>query len=511
MKKYNIELSDRKLTLLNIGSGIGVLIFNMGVNFLLSPYIVATLGEEANGFMQLANNFVSYVSLITIAFNSMAGRFVSISFHKGDLDSVNRIFSSAMTCNLVISVVLFPIMSLFVFNIDSWIRIENADITDVKLLFLCVFISFFIGLITSVYNISMFVKNVLYINNVFTFVRSVFYAGILLGLFSYLNPHVYFVSMTNLFLTIGLLILVYTTHRQLMPDLRFQASCFDWESVKKLLSSGVWNTVNQCGNMLMTGLDLLVANWFLSPSAMGVLAVAKIVPNAIVSLASTLNTNLAPSLTICWAKGNKEELLRVLKNNMKISSVLVSIPLMVFCAYGIDFYVLWMPSLDATQLTLLSFLTCMAFVPWSGPQVLNNIFLATNHLRVNTITFCVAGVINVILVYVLLKYSDFGIYAIAGTSSVITIIRCFFVTAPYIAYLVGVKWYTFYKDAGVSVLCCTLNYVISIGVHCIFATEEWLSLIASMMLSVMISFVVDLCIVLNQDERKILLKKVRRK
>ena len=40
------------------------------ISFFLSPYIVRTIGVEANGFITLANNFVSYTSLITIALNS---------------------------------------------------------------------------------------------------------------------------------------------------------------------------------------------------------------------------------------------------------------------------------------------------------------------------------------------------------------------------------------------------------------------------------------------------------
>ncbi len=39
--------------------------------------------------------------------------------------------------------------------------------------------------------------------------------------------------------------------------------------------SGIWNSVNQCGHLLLTGLDLLLSNLFVSPYAMGVVAVSK--------------------------------------------------------------------------------------------------------------------------------------------------------------------------------------------------------------------------------------------
>lgn len=150
--------------------------------------------------------------------------------------------------------------------------------------------------------------------------------------------------------------------QKLMPELKFRRHDFKWSAVWEMFSSGIWNTVNQGGNLLMTGLDLLVTNLFISPGAMGILAIAKTIPAAITNLASTLNSNLAPSLTISWANGDKKALLKQLRSSMKISSVLVSIPYMVFCAFGMEFYSLWMPSLDAKLLTLLSFLTCMALI-----------------------------------------------------------------------------------------------------------------------------------------------------
>ena len=64
------------------------------ISFFLSPYIVESIGVEANGFISLANSFVSYASLITIALNSLAGRFITISIVEGDERSANKYFSS---------------------------------------------------------------------------------------------------------------------------------------------------------------------------------------------------------------------------------------------------------------------------------------------------------------------------------------------------------------------------------------------------------------------------------
>ena len=55
---------------------------NALINFFLSSYIVNSVGEEAYGFVQLANTFITYFTVITIAINSMSSRFISIEYYK---------------------------------------------------------------------------------------------------------------------------------------------------------------------------------------------------------------------------------------------------------------------------------------------------------------------------------------------------------------------------------------------------------------------------------------------
>jgi len=503
--------TERQQTFVNIISGILAMLVNLGVNFFLSPYIVKTLGEEANGFTQLANNFVTYASMITIAFNSMAGRFISVNYHQGKHEKVKTYYSSVVLSNLVISLFLFPIAIYIINNLESLIVIENAEINDVKILFTCVFINFFVNLIISVYNISMFVTNSLYYQNILNLARYVLNGVLLFCAFSILPAKIYYVSLAALVLTVIVLVVSKRIHKKLMPEFGFSISYFQVEAVKEMVMSGIWNTVNQCGNMLMTGLDLLVCNLFISPAAMGVLSVAKIIPNSIIGLATLLNNNFAPALTINFAKGDNSQLLKQLRSNMKISSVIVSVPIITFCSFGIPFYSLWMPTMRAEELTLLSFLTCMAFIPWAGPQTLYNVFTATNHLKVNSVAFVSTGFLNVGVVFLCLKYTNLGIIAVAGTSSVLSILRNLTITAPYIAKLLNLRWNSFYKDVAISLICCGINYIVAYCIRKLCNIDTWGKLIVCVILTCIVTVIIDMLFVLNRKERKLFFEKVRRK
>ena len=42
------------------------------ISFVLTPYLINTLGKEAYSFYPLANNFVNFMGILTLALNSMA-------------------------------------------------------------------------------------------------------------------------------------------------------------------------------------------------------------------------------------------------------------------------------------------------------------------------------------------------------------------------------------------------------------------------------------------------------
>ena len=65
-------MGNSKKTAINLVCSIMVLLTNILIGFWLSPFVVEHIGVEANGFVTLANNFVTYVSLIVTALNSMA-------------------------------------------------------------------------------------------------------------------------------------------------------------------------------------------------------------------------------------------------------------------------------------------------------------------------------------------------------------------------------------------------------------------------------------------------------
>ena len=84
----------RKQFTVNLICQVLVFVFNLIINFLMTPYMLQKLGSEAYGFIGLVNNFISYLSVVTIALNSLAGRYITISFHRNESEKCEEYYSS---------------------------------------------------------------------------------------------------------------------------------------------------------------------------------------------------------------------------------------------------------------------------------------------------------------------------------------------------------------------------------------------------------------------------------
>ncbi len=503
--------NQSKKTLFTLFTSMFAIVVTIATNFFLSPYIVETLGEEANGFTQLANNFVNYASLITVALNSMAGRFITMHYYKGDKEESNKFYSSIMIANVAIICFLIIPALILLFKLESVINIENSNVLYVKLLFAFVFGNFFVAQINSVLGIITYVSNKQYIVNTINSAKTVLNALCLLLFFSIFTPKIYYVSLVALLLSAVTVPIYFIISRKILPDLKINFKCFSVKTIWQMFSAGIWNVVTQCGNLLMTGVDLLLANLLISPAAMGILSVSKVMPNCITQIAGNVSSSFSPNLTIAYAGGDSKDIIRSLRFSMKCSSILVSIPIMVLCIYGNNFYSLWQPTLNAETLSILSFWACIQYIPLAGTQVLNNVFTTANRLKLNSISVLIGGVINIIAVILLVNFTDLGLLAIAAISAIITIVRNLVITVPYSAIILNLKWYTFYKDVLISCLCCLINGVFCSIFQFLIVPTTWLKMIISVFCACILSLISLFVLLLSKTEKKNLLNKFRRK
>ena len=484
------------------------------ISFFLSPYIVRTIGVEANGFITLANNFVSYTSLITIALNSMTGRFVTISLTENKTEDANKYFTSALFANISIAVVLGVIGTFIVVFLKSIINVPDNLLVDIQILFALLFINCLVGVVGSVFGVAAFARNKLYLEYLRTAMGTVARALVILGGFVLFQPHVWYVGLGGLVSGIIVIVCDIRYTQKLLPEIRIRKTNFCLPYVLTLIKSGIWNTINKLGQILTDGLDLLITNLFIDATAMGILSLAKTVPNLIYSLMGSVVGIFSPDFTILYAQKRFDDLVAEVKQSMRIMGVVTNLPVVVLIVCGADFFRLWQPTQDPQQLQMLSILTVACLIFSGSVNSLYNIFTVVNKLKLNSIVVLVHGAISTVVVFCLLKWTSLGIYAVAGVSTTLGILRLLIFTVPYGAICLGRKWHTFYGDVFKPVLFAVLASAVCLLVLQTYPSGGWILLCGKGVITVTISVLIGYFVIFSKKEREIissrLLSKLRK-
>ena len=482
------------------------------ISFFLTPYVVENVGAEAYGFVNLANNFVSYANLVSVALNSMAGTFITIKLHKNYEEEANKYFTSVVIANIFLAIITSILAVFIVINLDKLINISPYLLKDVQVLWIFIFLNFALNIIGGTYGIATFAKNRLDLSSIRN-IQSSFLKGIaLVFMYTFLSAKTWYIGFTACLCS--LYVLIWNIHytKKLIPNIKVKKNHFNLEAILEIVKSGIWNTITRLGQLLSAGLDLLITNLFIGPIPMGTLSIAKTVPTLIGNINGMLASVFSPALTIAYAKGNKEEILKNLKQSTKIMGIVVNIPIGLLIIYGEEFYSLWMPKEDGKVLQILSIITIICSVVECSIMAIYYLFTALNKVKENAISVLIQGILNTVIVLILLKTTKLGIYAVAGVSTILNIIRATIFAAPYGAKLLNLKWYTFFPDIIKSVLSVIILSILFYVTKIIMPVNSWFNLIISGAVAGILGFVLNIFLFLNKEDREviknIILKKI---
>ncbi len=477
---------------------------NLCISFFLVPYITEVIGVDAYGFVGLANDFVSYAQIVTVAINSMASRFITIKIHEGDKEEANKFYSSVVIANIILSVILGIIGMVFVIFMQHFINVPSDLLLDVKLLFVLIFANFIISILTSTFSVATFCTNKLYLSSIKTIISQIIRVIILLGAFLLLKPSVFYIGLASIVSTAYLGYCNYRYSKELTPDLVISRKHFDLKHIKTLLSSGIWNTFSKLSNILSSGLDLLISNIFIGSVSMGIISVSKTIPNTILNAFGTITSVFTPELTISYAKKDTEAMKHQLLFAVKLLGIFSALPIAILFAYGDVFYTLWVPEQNAT---LLHYLTCVSVLGLciSLPlEPLWNIFTVTNKVKNSSLFLFMNSALTIIIVFILLNIFENPItrmFIIVGVSICFSIIRSLTFLPLYGAKCVNIKLTAFYPTIFKNLLVIAISTLISLGIKHLIGVNSWLTLIIAAILTCIISIIISTFITINKNDR----------
>lgn len=498
----NMKVMKKNQLVVNLIASLIAFTVNLGINFLLAPYITETVGTEAYGFVSLASNFVNYATILTIALNSMAGRFISINIHQNKIDEANKYFTSILVANILIMSFLIVPASLLVLYLDKVLNISLLILLDVKVLFSLIFINFALSVFDATFATSTFVKNRIDLSSRRNVISYIIKAIFLVVLYRIFSPKVFYVGVAACLATFYALVAdIYYTKR-LLPQIKIKKIYFDIKKLFEVIKSGIWNSITKLGQVLSDGLDLIICNLFISSLAMGQLSIVKTLSSATGTLLSTVSSVFQPELTILYAKNEISSLVKRTKLAMKFSGFFSNIVLGFLVVFGFYFYELWVPNENAKLLIILTILTLQGVFVSGAINPLYSIYTITNKVKADSILRIIISVLDVIIVFLLLKFTDLGVYAVAGTSTLVGMIANFVFVPMYSAYCLKEKKTIFYGVIFRYMLTTVFIIFINFAVKLLIGNiSSWLCLIITGMISVLCGITVNFLFLLDRKEK----------
>ena len=505
-------MSNNKQVAKNMIFSIISFAINLGISFFFTPYLIRTVGTEAYGFFPLTNTIIGYTSIVTAAIGSMAGRFIIMEFYGGSIDKAKTYYTTVIGANIALSL-LFSVVGIFgLFFLEKVINIPPYLETDVKILFgltlLCLVISLPLGIL----NVGLSVKNVNHFSAYSTATSNLVRVGIMFILYWLFKPTIIYIGIAGVGSMIVGLGYGFFFKKRFLPEISFSPHThFDIKAVWELASSGIWNSINQLSNVLLQGLDLLIANIFISAAVTGEYALAKTMPGLIYTVLAMFSGAFYPQFNILYAKKNYLELRHEINKSIKIMSALMGIPIGLLIVYGENFFTLWVPSQDAHELAMLSAITLLPMIFGSSVNPVFGVFTITNKLRVPSLVLLFSGLAQTVIVVLLLKYTSLGIYAIAIVSAVQGGLRNFLFTPQYAARCLGFQRYSLYRPIIKGCIGMSLIIVVGYIFNWLYTPETWVALLSSFIIVGAVVLIMNFFVIFNSSDRYYILTMLKKR
>lgn len=377
------------------------------ISFFVTQYIVTHIGKEAYSFYPIANNFSTYFSAIFLITNSLSSRFIMIPYLKGNYEDSSKYCSTVLFSNIIITAIVFVIETIFYLNINNIVNIPEYLLIEVKRLFMFTFMSSIIYGLSNYFSIGYYVKERMDLQAITSIAENVAKGSIVLYLL--LNNQITIASFGfSLFIaacTRSVLDIVF--YFCLMKDIPIRISSFSKNNLLEITKLGIWSLISRSGSLLIANIQLIISNIFLGVDKAGELALIQPLVSVCTLVASTVARFVDPTITKNISKYNDKS-----RSNLSyiytIIEVCIVIPICIVLAISGSFYKLWIPNEYSDILYLLTILSCIEIIVLYLSTINESVLTTFFKEKEKAITYLLTGLFNLLLVYLMLSFTNLG-------------------------------------------------------------------------------------------------------
>lgn len=390
----------------NLFSNVITLITNIVLGLFFTPYLVKCLGIVAYGIVPLAFIINQYITVLTGSLTGALTRFYSVAIQQGKIRDATKYINTALTSIIILILSLLPFTYFIISYIDKIFTIPSRYISNAKLLFLFTLLSFFLSLISSLYNVTLFALNRLDLMNLIKILRQLLKIALTISFFMLLNKNIEYIGISYFISEFLVLILsIYYFYKTTDKKIKIGFSYFDKTKLIIVLGMTLWTTLHQIGDTGIYRIDNVLVNIFFGTKESGVLSALSEFGNFIINIVSVFSSLFGPLILIAYAKDDHDEVLRIVNINTLLVGILGSSLVGLLVGFSHPITELWLGKCFSGYSDWLIYkLIPLPFVLAGG--MFAYVFRSWNRVKIPAIITVLTGLINLCIMFFLLKINN---------------------------------------------------------------------------------------------------------
>lgn len=482
------------------------MLFMMAVSLYTSRVILHTLGVEDFGIYNVVGGVVSMFSVISGSLSAAISRFITYELGKGDKDKLIRIFSSSVTIQIGLGLIILVLAELVgVWFLNDKMNIPDGRIYAANWVFQLSILTFIINLVSVPYNAAIIAHEKM---SAFAYISILeVIAKLVIVYLLIISPIDKLIFYAILMATVALMVrFVYGYYCKRHFEECTYHFIFDKELLKKMFGFAGWNFIGAASSVLRDQGGNIIINLFCGPAVNAARGIAYQVNTAINGFVSNFMMALNPQITKSYASGERDYMMTLIFQGARFSFyilLLLSLPVIINVHYILTLWLKIVPE----HTTLFVQLVLIFAMSESISNPLITAMLATGKIRNYQIVVGGLQIMNLPISYILLRL---GCIPETVLIVAICISQCCLAARLYmLKNIIGLSVRQYLRKVYFNVLIVTMLSAIFPYIIFYCLNETFINFILICVVSVISTFVVIFYVGSNKQERQFMLSKVK--
>lgn len=442
--------SERKQTARNLVANLLVFGVQTLVAVLFTPYLIRYLGVAVFGLIPLANSLASYASVFTLSIQGSVGRYLTIAVRQGDRRGAESVFNTAFWLMLGVVVALLPIFLAVSYFAPLLFNVPPGLDNVARWFFVIAFAAYLVDVLRGVFMTAGVSANRLDLQNIAPFAEIVIRPILTIALFGIGLTSVVIVSAGWFLGAVVALVISVVVWRRLAPGIQIRVGAFSLAKLREMVPTGGWMMVSQAGTLMLTAVDVVIANRMLGAAVAGAYGAVLVWSAFLRGVATAASGVVTPVALRAHAEGDEARLTELMRSSVRLMGLAVGLPVFLVGGLSVDLLLLWLGPAFVAMAPVLAVLVGhlvvnLAVLPLFSLQ------LTKNAVRVPGLVTLACGVVNVILAIALANTFPAGLGIAMAGALVLTAKNAIF-TPLYAARVQGVGPMTYVRELPVPVV-----------------------------------------------------------